>query len=64
VEILNEYRLKIAKELLHDSDWTVSSIATFIGYRSPHHFQLLFRQHTGMTPKTYRQQSQKIETIS
>jgi len=59
VEILNEHRLKIARELLHDSDWTISSIATFIGYKSPHHFQTLFRQHTGTTPRSYRQQSRK-----
>jgi AraC-like DNA-binding protein len=59
VEILNEHRIKTARELLRDSDWTVSSIATFLGYRSPNFFQSLFRQHTGMTPNEYRQQARK-----
>lgn len=59
VELLNEHRIETAKELLRDSEWTISSIATFIGYRSPHHFQSLFRQHTGMTPNTYRRQTRK-----
>ena len=59
VEILNEHRIKTAKELLHDSDWTVSSIATFIGYQTPHHFQNLFRAKTGMTPNSYRKLSRK-----
>lgn len=61
VEILNQHRIETAKELLRDSDWTVSSIATFVGYRTPHHFQNLFREKVGMTPNTYRKQSRKFE---
>lgn len=60
VELLNEHRIETAKELLRDSDWTISIIATFIGYRAPHHFQSLFLQRTGMTPNTYRKQTRKI----
>jgi len=64
VELLNEHRIETAKELLRDSDWTISSIAGFIGYRAPHHFQSLFLQRTGMTPNTYRKQTREIETLS
>jgi AraC-like DNA-binding protein len=64
IQILNAYRMERAKELLRDSDWTISSIATFIGYRTPHHFQNLFREKTGMTPNTYRKQVKKVETKS
>jgi len=63
VELLNEHRIETAKELLRNSDWTISSIATFIGYRASHHFHSLFLQRTGMTPNTYRQQTRKIETL-
>lgn len=63
VEILNEHRINTAKELLRDSDWTINSITTFIGYRSTNHFQVLFRKHTGVTPNMFRQQKRKIETI-
>lgn len=56
VELLNDHRIETAKELLRDTDWTISSIANFIGYQTPHHFQTLFRERTGMTPNTYRKQ--------
>lgn len=59
VELLNEHRIETAKNLLRDSDWTVSVIATFVGYSTPHYFQKLFRQKTGMTPNVFRQNSRK-----
>jgi two-component system response regulator YesN len=57
VELLNEHRIETAKELLRDTDWTINSITSFIGFKTPHHFQSLFREQTGMTPNTYRQQN-------
>ncbi len=64
VELLNEHRIETAKELLRDSDWSISKVAGFIGYRTPHYFQSLFRHKTGMTPNEYRHQSRKFETIN
>jgi AraC-like DNA-binding protein len=59
VELLNEHRIETAKNLLGDSDWTVNVIATFVGYRTPHYFQDLFRRKTGLTPNSYRQSVRK-----
>jgi AraC-like DNA-binding protein len=59
VELLNEYRIETAKDLLQNSDWTVSAIASFVGYHTPHYFQNLFRQKVGMTPNEYRKKALK-----
>jgi len=59
IELLNEHRIKTAKVLLRDSDWTVSNIATFVGYQTPHYLHKLFRQQTGMTPDNYRAYNRK-----
>lgn len=59
VALLNEYRIETAQKLLRNSDWTITTIATFLGYRSPHYFQILFLERTGVTPGQYRRNEQK-----
>ena len=59
--MVNEQRLETAKELLVNTDWTVSNIATFIGYKTPHYFHLYFRRETGMTPNEFRKATRKKE---
>lgn len=50
-------RVEYAKELLCYSELTNAEIAFRSGYASPAHFSSQFRQETGMTPTTFRQQS-------
>jgi AraC-like DNA-binding protein len=64
LELVNEQRLETAKELLLNTDWTVSNIATFIGYKTPHYFHTYFRRETKMTPHNYRLAARKNGTIN
>jgi AraC-like DNA-binding protein len=59
VQYLTEYRLGEAKTLLEDSNWTVSAIAGFLGFKSPTYFQTVFRRATGQTPSQYRAEKRR-----
>jgi len=59
VELVNEHRIETAQQLLRNSDWTITTIASFIGYRTPHYFQSSFSRSLGVTPGQYRKQAQK-----
>ena len=50
------HRIEYAKELLCYSQQTTSEIAYALGYSSPAHLSTQFKQVTGMTPKTFREQ--------
>lgn len=54
VEFLNDYRIEETKNLLRDSDWTITAIAEFLGFKSPTYLQRVFRNSTGKTPTEYR----------
>lgn len=54
------HRIEYAKELLCYNQLTTSEIAYRLGYSSPAHFSAQFKQITGMTPKTMRQQSPQV----
>ena len=54
VQFLTDYRIAEAKVLLRDSDWTVTTIAGFLGFTSNNYFQTVFRRATGKTPRQYR----------
>ena len=56
VEFLTEYRIKEAKALLQDSDWTISAIAGFLGFKTPSYFRTVFLRRTGQTASSYRSQ--------
>lgn len=47
-------RLSLAKELLVNSDDSVSHIAELCGYESDSYFMRQFKQHTGFTPSKFR----------
>ncbi len=64
LELFNEQRLETAKELLTNTDWTVSNIATFIGYRTPHYFHVYFRHKMEMTPNEFRLAARKKSTFN
>ena len=50
-------RIKHAKELMRDTTQSVKQIASATGFSRPNHLHRIFRSHTGMTPKKFRQQA-------
>jgi|WetSurMetagenome_2_1015567.scaffolds.fasta_scaffold62375_2 two-component system, response regulator YesN len=57
-EYLTEVRIRHAKELLRSTTLKSFEISYQIGYSDPHYFSYVFRKHTGLSPKEYRQQAQ------
>jgi two-component system response regulator YesN len=57
-EYLTEVRIQRAKELLRSTTLKSFEISYQIGYSDPHYFSYVFRKHTGLSPKEYRQQTQ------
>jgi signal transduction histidine kinase/AraC-like DNA-binding protein len=55
-DYLNRYRVKRAKELLRDSDVSITAIATQVGFDDPSYFGRVFRRHVGCSPQAYRDQ--------
>ena len=53
-EYLNRLRLEDARQLLENSDLSVTEIADRIGFLSPPHFNRLFKQVYGLPPAQYR----------
>ncbi|MDH7943411.1 helix-turn-helix transcriptional regulator [Pseudohongiella sp. SYSU M77423] len=58
--LVNSFRIERAKRLFEDPErqrMTIASIAYDCGFNSLGPFNRAFRQHTGVTPKEYRQRS-------
>ena len=53
-QYLIKQRLSQAKELLRRSDMAIADIGYMVGYQNPSHFTSVFRKHTKVTPKAYR----------
>ncbi|MCQ2380172.1 MAG: PocR ligand-binding domain-containing protein [Victivallaceae bacterium] len=54
-EQLEEIRLDVARQLLHDSpELSISEVAQRSGYGDPHYFGRVFRRHFGTTPGAIR----------
>lgn len=48
-------KLESAKDLLRYSDLSIIEIASYLAFASQSYFIKVFREHTGMTPKIYRE---------
>lgn len=59
VEYLTEYRLSMAAMLLANSDRPLTDISCSCGFSSPSYFGKLFREQCGVTPKKYRERTQR-----
>jgi len=57
VEYLKEYRLTMAARILRESDSTVLSIATDVGFDNLSYFNRSFKEQFGTTPGRYRKQN-------
>ncbi|MBQ7534384.1 MAG: helix-turn-helix transcriptional regulator [Stomatobaculum sp.] len=51
----NQVRCEAARELLTCPEFSVSSIASAVGFVSPAHFSHIFRKYNGVTPSEYRE---------
>lgn len=59
-DYLFEERIKIAKDLLTNTDMPISDIVGFIGYSNFSHFSKTLKNATGMTPLNYRKSKGKL----
>jgi two-component system response regulator YesN len=60
VEYILQCRMELARQLLIDTNMTVSSIAEQVGYTHFSHFSKMFRQLYGIAPVEYRKKYQKM----
>jgi AraC-like DNA-binding protein len=56
-------RINHAKVLLSNTRNPIKNIATNSGFKHPSSFFAAFKNHTGITPQEFREQSQKIQKI-
>jgi YesN/AraC family two-component response regulator len=54
VDVLTDFRVEKAKQLLSGSDLKTYAIADAVGYSDPHYFSTIFKKVTGVTPSEYR----------
>ena len=56
-------KLKVqkAKELLRETDISVSSISDQLSFDTPNYFSKTFKRFTGYTPSTYRKMRRKAK---
>ncbi len=55
IQYLNNRRMEAACTLLKDTDYSISSISSTVGFSSQSYFTQAFRKKYGMTPIRYRQ---------
>ncbi|RAV09207.1 AraC family transcriptional regulator [Paenibacillus contaminans] len=60
MQYLNNWRLKEAKELLVNSDMTITEIAAKVGFQSVHYLSRRFAVKEKMSPLQYRQKMKEI----
>ena len=58
-KVLINIRIEHAKRLLVTSGISINKISYFVGFTNISYFNRTFREHTGMTPREYRNQSHK-----
>lgn len=55
IKYLIDYRIKIAKKLLRDTDLTVKEIAEKTGFIDQFYFSKCFKNYSGVTPSQYKE---------
>lgn len=60
-EYLNRYRIKRAKELLSETDDSITSITLQVGFDDPSYFGRVFHKLTGLSPRAYRENKGTID---
>jgi len=55
IAYLNRYRVNRARQLLTDTDQSVTEIALQVGFSDSGYFSRVFRREVGLSPEAYRQ---------
>lgn len=53
-EYLTRYRVNVAKELLAETDESITSLARRVGFEDSAYFSRVFHNYTGMSPQSWR----------
>lgn len=53
-QVINERKIKEAKIMLRQSDWSVKEIAFSLGFKEPSHFHNFFKKYVQESPLTFR----------
>jgi AraC-like DNA-binding protein len=61
--ILRE-KIKLARNLLIYSEYTIEKISLYLGFSSQSHFGKVFKKYTGMTPNRFRQKNAKKDFLN
>jgi AraC family transcriptional regulator of arabinose operon len=56
-------RMARAQQLLERTGRTIAAIALEIGFENPFYFSLRFKKHTGLSPRSWRQERQKDDSV-
>ncbi|MGP4039408.1 response regulator transcription factor [Gracilibacillus sp. D59] len=58
-EYLNYVRIKNARNMLKETDMSISAISEAVGYSDPSYFTKVFKRMTGKSPSTYRKENKQ-----
>lgn len=64
IKYINNLRMKKAKELLANSDMSISEISELVGFQSIHYFSRNFKEREGCAPLVYRRKHQDSRYIT
>jgi two-component system response regulator YesN len=64
IDWLSMLRVKKAKELLNNSDYTVKEVCFMVGYKDPNYFSRIFKKRIGITPSEYVKTSSYLNNKS
>jgi len=53
-EYVTDRRMEYAKKLLAEPGSRINEVALKVGYKSPHYFSKLFKEHTGQLPSAFK----------
>lgn len=56
---LIQRKMDLAKELLADDNYSITNVASMVGYEDPLHFSRIFKKNTGHSPSSYRDNLEK-----
>lgn len=53
-QYITDLRINKAKELLSDSSFNITEIASIVGYENPFYFSRIFKKNTSLSPREYK----------
>lgn len=64
IKYINDLRMRKAKDLLRNSDISISEISELVGFQSIHYFSRSFKEREGCSPLVYRREHQESQFIT